>query len=71
MIIFLIKGKKTLKLYKKNIKYINNSFKYDINNRIIEGKNNFIKNLKRNAFNYRKYEHFITRIFLISSIIKG
>lgn len=65
------KMKKALKLYKKNIKYIHNSFKYDINNGIIEGKNNLIKCLKRIAFGYRKYDHFIARIFLISGIIKG
>lgn len=36
------KMKQALKLYKKNIKYIENSFKYDINNGIIEGTNNLI-----------------------------
>ena len=59
-----------LKLYKENIKYIENSFKYDINNGIIEGTNNLIKCLKRIAFVYRKYNHFIARIFLIKGIIK-
>lgn len=29
--------KKELKLYRENIKYIENSFKYDINNGVIEG----------------------------------
>ena len=60
-----------LKLYKENIKYIENSFKYDINNGIIEGTNNLIKCIKRIAFGYRKYDHFISRIFLIKGIIKG
>ena len=32
--------KQALKLYKGNIKYIENSFKYDINNGIIEETNN-------------------------------
>ena len=64
------KMKQALKLYKENIKYIENSFNYDINNGIIEGKNNLIKCLKRIAFGYRKYDHFIARIFLISGIIK-
>ncbi|MBR3199433.1 MAG: ISL3 family transposase, partial [Bacilli bacterium] len=64
------KMKQALKLYNDNLKYIENSFKYDINNGIIEGTNNLIKCLKRIAFGYRKYDHFIARIFLIKSIIK-
>ena len=64
------KMSKALKLYKENIKYIENSFKYDINNGIIEGKNNLIKCIKRIGFGYRKYSHFISRIFLISGMIK-
>ena len=39
--------KQALILYKENIKYIENSFKYDINNGIIEGTNNLIKYLKK------------------------
>ena len=62
--------KQALNLYKDNLKYIENSFKYDINNGIIEGTNNLIKCLKRIAFGYRKYDHFIARIFLIKGIIK-
>ena len=65
------KMKKAIKLYKENIKYIENSFKYDINNGIIEGTNNLVKSIKRIAFGYRKYNHFIARIFLIKGIIKG
>ena len=64
------KMKQVLKLYNDNLKYIKNSFKYDINNGIIEGTNNLIKCLKRIAFGYRKYDHFIARIFLIKGIIK-
>ena len=64
------KMKQALKLYKDNIKYIENSFKYDINNGIIEGTNNLVKSIKRIAFGYRKYNHFIARIFLIKGIIK-
>ena len=63
--------KQALKLYRENIKYIENSFKYDINNGIIEGTNNLIKCIKRIAFGYRKFDHFIARIFLIKGIIKG
>ena len=65
------KMKQALRLYKDNIKYIENSFKYDINNGVIEGKNNLIKSIKRIAFGYRKYDHFVARIFLISGTIKG
>ena len=65
------KMKQALKLYNENLKYIENSFKYDINNGIIEGTNNLIKSIKRIAFGYRKYDHFISRIFLIKGIIKG
>ena len=60
------KMRHVLKLYKENINYIENSFKYDINNGIIEGTNNLIKCIKRIAFGY-----FIARIFLIKGIIKG
>ena len=66
-----LKMKQALNLYKENIKYIENSFKYNINNGIIEGTNNLIKCIKRIAFGYRKYDHFISRIFLIKGIIKG
>lgn len=64
------KMNQALKLYNENLKYIENSFKYDINNGIIEGTNNLIKCLKRIAFGYKKYDHFIARIFLIKGIIK-
>lgn len=64
------KMKQALKLYNNNLKYIENSFKYEINNGIIEETNNLIKCLKRIAFGYRKYDHFIARIFLIKCIIK-
>lgn len=65
------KMKKALKLFRDNIKYIENSFKYDINNGVIEGTNNLIKSLKRIAFGYRKHTHYINRIFLIKGLIKG
>ena len=63
--------KHVLRLYKENLRYIENSFKYNINNGIIEGTNNLIKCIKRTAFGYRKFNHFIARIFLIKGIIKG
>ena len=65
------KMQQALNLYRKNIEFIENSFKYDINNGVIEGTNNLIKTLKRIAFGYRKYDHFVSRIFLIKGIIKG
>ena len=65
------KMKQAFRLYKDNIKYIENSFKYDINNGRVEGTNNLIKAIKRIAFGYRKYDHFIARVFLIKGIIKG
>lgn len=39
--------KQVLKLYKENLKYIENSFKYNINNGVIKGTNNLIKCLKK------------------------
>ena len=65
------KMKQALKLYKQYEKYIENSFKYDINNGIIEGTNNYIKCIKRIAFGYKRFDHFKTRILLNKGIIKG
>ena len=65
------KMSQALKLYREYEQYIANSFKYDINNGIIEGTNNLIKCVKRIAFGYRSYKHFTARIFLIKGIIKG
>ena len=65
------KMKQALKLCRDNIKYIENTFNYNINNGIIEGTNNYIKTIKRIAFGYRKFNHFVSRIFLIKGIIKG
>ena len=65
------KMKQALKLYNENINYIENSFKYDINNGIIEETNNLIKCIKRIAFGYKRFDHFVTRIFLIKGTLKG
>ena len=65
------KMKQALKLYNENINYIENSFKYDINNGIIKGTNNLIKCIKRIAFGYKRFDHFVTRIFLIKGTLKG
>lgn len=51
--------------------FIENSFKYDINNGIIEETNNLIKCIKRIAFGYKRFDHFLTRIFLIKGTLKG
>lgn len=63
--------KKVLKLYRENFDIVTNSLKYDINNGIIEGKNNLIKVIKRISFGYRKFKHLTTRAFLISNNVKG
>ena len=65
------KMKQAFRLYKDNIKYIEKSFKYEINNGRVEETNNLIKAIKRIAFGYRKFDHFIARVFLIKGIIKG
>ncbi|MBQ7240917.1 MAG: transposase [Bacilli bacterium] len=38
---------------------------------MIKGNNNLVKAIKRIAFGYRRYDHFISRIFLIKNNIKG
>ena len=63
--------KKVLKLYRENLDIVTNSLKYDINNGIIEGKNNLIKVIKRISFGYRKFKYLTTRALLISNTIKG
>ncbi len=65
------KMKQALKLFREHEKYIENSFKYNINNGVIEGTNNLIKCIKRIAFGYKSFTHFTARIFLIKGIIKG
>jgi transposase len=62
--------KSTLKTYKKFKLFIINSLKYDYNNGIIEGTNNLIKCIKRIAFGYKSFNHFKTRILLITGIYK-
>lgn len=66
-----IKMKKALTLFEKNINYIENTFNTTINNGVIEGTNNLIKTIKRIGFGYKRFDHFIARIFLIKGIIKG
>lgn len=61
----------TIKEFKKPVKtlrqwheYISNSFKLNISNGPIEGKNNLIKTLKRIAFGFRNLRNFKERIIL-------
>lgn len=65
------KMKQALKLYRKYEVLLENSFKYDINNGIIEGTNNLVKVVKRISFGYRKFNNLKTRVLLIKGIIKG
>ena len=62
--------KTTLKSLNKFSYHIIMSFKYNLNNGVIEGVNNLIKCIKRIAFGYRSFYHFKTRIMLISGIYK-
>lgn len=62
--------KNTLKTYCKFKTFIINSLKYNYNNGLIEGTNNLIKCIKRIAFGYKSFEHFKTRILLITGIYK-
>ena len=62
--------KNTLKTFNKFSYHIINSFKFNLNNGVIEGVNNLIKCIKRIAFGYRSFYHFKTRIMLIAGIYK-
>ena len=62
--------KTTLKSLNKFSYHIIMSFKYSLNNGIIEGVNNLIKCIKRIAFGYKSFYHFKTRIMLVAGIYK-
>ena len=62
--------KTTLKYLNKFSYHIIMSFKYNLNNGVIEGVNNLIKCIKRIAFDYKSFYHFKTRIMLIADIYK-
>ena len=62
--------KTTLKSLNKFSYHIIMSFKYNLNNGVIEEVNNLIKCIKRIAFGYKSFYHFKTRIMLISGIYK-
>lgn len=61
----------TIKEFKKPIKtlrqwheYISNSFKLNLSNGPVEGKNNLIKTLKRISFGFKNLNNFRARILL-------
>lgn len=63
----------TIKEFKKPVKtlrlwheYISNSFKLNVSNGPVEGKNNLIKTLKRISFGFRNLNNFKERIILCS-----
>ena len=59
----------TSKTFKKYIKYIENIFKSNITNGLIEGLNNKIKSIKRTAFGYSNFSNFKKRILIQAGII--
>ena len=58
-----------LKTLKKYMKYIENMFKSNITNGLIEGLNNKIKSIKRTAFGYSNFSNFKKRILIQAGII--
>lgn len=52
----------------KYIDYIKNTFNSPYSNGLIEGTNNFIKVLKRDAFGFRRFVNFRTRIFITRNL---
>jgi len=58
-----------LKSLKKYMKYIENMFKPNITNGLIEGLNNKIKSIKRTAFGYSNFSNFKKHILIQAGII--
>ena len=58
--------KKPVKTLRQWHKYISNSFKLNLSNGPVEGKNNLIKTLKRISFGFRNLTNFKERIILCS-----
>ena len=54
------------KAFRKWHEYISNSFKLNLSNEPVEGKNNLIKTLKRISFGFRNLTNFKERIILCS-----
>ena len=63
-----IYAKKANKTLIEMEKYILNAFDYDLSNGIVEGTNNVIKQIKRTAYGYRKFQHLKTRVMLIKGL---
>ncbi|WP_413539232.1 transposase [Aerococcus viridans] len=61
--------KRVLRTFRKYQKSIHNCFVYTgLTNGPLEGINNKIKVLKRNAYGYRNYSHFRDRILLMTRL---
>ena len=58
-----------LKSLKKYMKYIENMFKPNITNGLIEGLNNKIKSIKRTAFGYSNFSNFKKHVLIEEGII--
>jgi len=61
--------KTAIKTIMKYITYVENTFKYDYNNGVLEGINNLIKTIKRIAFGYRCYYHLKNRILIVRNLV--
>ena len=60
---------RVLQTFKKLLPYIQNTCEYPtLSNGTIEGINNKIKVLKRNAYGYTRFTHFRNRILLMSKV---
>ena len=55
---------KSIKTFKNWQKEILNSYAFSFSNEFLEGINNTSKVLKRNAYGFRKFEHFKAKILL-------
>lgn len=60
--------KTAIQTIKKYMCYIENTFKHDYNNGVLEGINNLIKTVKRIAFGYKSYYHFRNRILIVRNL---
>ena len=61
--------KTSIKTLKSYLIYIQNTLTYSYNNGYIEGNNNFIKVLKRIAFEFRSFRRFKARIMICKGLI--
>ncbi|MGI6331049.1 MAG: ISL3 family transposase [Zhaonellaceae bacterium] len=62
--------KTSIKTAKRYIGYIENTFKYDYTNGVLEGINNKIKIIKRIAFGYRCFFHLKNRILITQNLVR-